>query len=380
MNYNKEKPFLAAIKERYTLTKGPSEKSTHHIVLDLAGSGIRYSVGDTIGIFPIHDPYLVQKILDALNVSGTETIIDKKTEEPWQLTQFLSQRANLTEISRKFLSEVAQRQTHSAKKEQLLALFQPEAKEELKKYLQERELWELLEENPEAHFSPQEFCNLAMPLLPRFYSIASSQITTPNELHLTVAMVEYQHKNNLRRGICSHYLCHMISQGVQAVPIYLQPHHGFTLPENSSSPMIMVGPGTGIAPFRAFMQERIAKNASGPHWLFFGARSRLFDFFYEEEWQEYTNMGKLRLDTAFSRDQTHKIYVQHRMLEAGQELFSWLEQGAFFYVCGDAKQMARDVEAALQQIVQKHGNLSEERGRQYIKELRNQKRYLRDVY
>ena len=200
-----------------------------------------------------------------------------------------------------------------------------------------------------------------------------------NEVHLTVALLKYTHQGIVRTGVCTQYLCEQAPLYESVIPIYVQPHHGFTLP-SEQVPIIMIGPGTGIAPFRAFMQERAAKQASGNNWLFFGECHRTHHFFYESFWTDLIDQGKLRLDAAFSRDQEHKVYVQHRMLEQGSEILNWLDQGAHLYVCGDAQRMAKDVEHALLQIFQMHGNKSEEESKQYLKALRTEKRYLRDVY
>jgi sulfite reductase (NADPH) flavoprotein alpha-component len=201
-----------------------------------------------------------------------------------------------------------------------------------------------------------------------------------DEVHLTVALFSFTHQAEQRYGVGSHFLCHLATPKKTPVPIYVQPAHHFTLPSDSDTPIIMVGPGTGIAPYRAFMQERMIQGASGKNWLFFGERNRKSDYFYEEEFEKLKSDGKLRLDLAFSRDQKEKIYVQHKMYENARDLWAWLQDGAYFYVCGDAHRMAKDVEHSLQNIVQKQGNMSEEAARAYVKALRTQKRYLADVY
>lgn len=377
--YSRANPFLASIKERSSLCKPGSLKNTQHIVLDLKGSGITYEVGDSIGIYPQNDPELVQLTLQAMKAKGTENVLDKQ-ENHWALRDFLTSKANITEISKKCLQELSQRQIHVEKKAHLEKLQSDEQKEELKAYLASHELWDLLLEHSEVTFTPQELCNLLMPLLPRLYSISSSTHAVDNEVHLTVAKVEYQTNQQQRRGVCTHYLCQLAPLHAAVVPVYIQPHHGFTLPENQEVPIIMIGPGTGVAPFRAFMQARIAKNATGPNWLFFGEWNRSHHFFYEEFWTGLSEKGKLRLDLAFSRDQEHKVYVQHRMLEQGFELFRWLEGGAHLYVCGDAHRMAKDVETSLLRIIQEHGSRDEGEAKNYLKRLRSEKRYLRDVY
>jgi sulfite reductase (NADPH) flavoprotein alpha-component len=378
--YSRINPFIAKVKERTRLSKPGSKKNTHFISLDLDGSDMSYNVGDSIGIYPVNDPFLVTWTLRAMNATGDEIVTDKQGENPISLKNFFEKKANITDISKKFLMELSIKQTNLEKKAKLEALIEDQNKEALKEYQSVHELWDTLEENREANFEIQELCNLLMPLLPRLYSISSSQKTVGNEVHLTVAMLEYQSNQLLRRGVCTHYLCNLATLNVPSVPVYIQPHHGFTLPEDSNTPIIMVGPGTGVAPFRAFLQERMTVNAKGKNWLIFGEWNKDFDFFYEDYWNELISKGVLRLDHAFSRDQPDKIYVQHRMWENGEEIFNWLESGAMFYVCGDAKRMARDVEAILLQIIEQFGNRDEAGAKAYLKELRTNKRYLRDVY
>lgn len=379
-SYSKTNPFIASIKERSNLCHPGSGKNTQHLVLDLKNSGITYRVGDSIGIFPRHDTDLIRKTLEMISATGKEEIHDRHGN-PHLLEHFLAEKANITDFSRKLLTEVHARQTHPEKKEHLQFLLQEENKEALKHYQQTHEIWQLLFENLEVHFEPQEFCNLLMPLLPRLYSISSSQKVVGEEVHLTVAMVEQQQTTGyVRKGVCTNFLSQMAPLNERMVPIYIQPSHGFTLPENPNTSLIMIGPGTGVAPFRAFMQERSHHHSTGNHWLFFGEWHRQHTFFYENFWLDLQAKNKLRLSTAFSRDQQQKVYVQHQMLEHGKELFEWLEQGAFLYVCGDAHRMAKDVESTLQQIVQLHGNKDESAARAYIKQLRVDKRYLRDVY
>jgi sulfite reductase (NADPH) flavoprotein alpha-component len=378
--YSRMHPFIAKVKTRKLLSKAGSKKNTHFISLDISGSDIHYNVGDSIGIYPVNDPHLVTWTLRAMGATGDEIVTDKLGENPTNLKNFLEKKANITEISKKFLMELTSKQTNLKKKRSLEALLEDQNKEALKEYQSVHELWDTLEENKEATFEIQELCNLLMPLLPRLYSISSAQKAVGDEVHLTVAMLEYESNQLLRRGVCTHYLCNLAPINIPAVPVYIQPHHGFTVPEDSNTPIIMIGPGTGVAPFRAFLQERMETQAKGDNWLIFGEWYKDFDFFYEDYWNELIQKGVLRLDHAFSRDQPDKIYVQHRMWENGEEIFNWLEKGAHFYVCGDAKRMARDVEAILLQIIQQFGKHDEAEAKAYLKELRAQKRYLRDVY
>jgi sulfite reductase (NADPH) flavoprotein alpha-component len=281
-------------------------------------------------------------------------------------------------MTKKLISEVAARQTNAQKKAKLEHLLSDDRRENLKNYLAVHEVWDLLEGNPEVTFSPQELCNLLLPLLPRFYSVASAPKVVGEEVHLTVAFFEYESEGEKRRGVCTHYLCNLVPMYESVVPVYVQPSNGFTLPSDPNVPIIMIGPGTGVAPYRGFMQERM--HFSSRNWLFFGEWNRSYDFFYEDFWRELEFKKKLRMDLAFSRDQAHKIYVQHRMLEHAEEFFRWLEDGAYVYVCGDKKRMAPDVDAALHQIVKTCGNMDEAGAKAYVKKLRTDKRYLRDVY
>ncbi len=378
--YNKSNPFLAAVIERYNLTLSGSKKNTQHVVLDIGGSSLTYNVGDSLGIFPTNHEDLVKKTMQSLRVKGDEVITDKHTGEPFSIHEFLSKKANVTDLSKKLLNVIAQKQTNSEKKEALQTILAEGAQDKFKNYLEKHELWDALEENHEVTFPLQEICNMLMPLLPRLYSISSSMNVVGEEVHLTVGVLKYHTNGYQRVGICTHYLCEVVPFNRPVVPIYVQPHHGFTLPPNSDTHIIMIGPGTGVAPFRAFMQERIAHNAQGKNWLFFGECNRATDFFYEDFWSSLEQQKKLRLDVAFSRDQPEKIYVQHRMLAHGEELYDWIMDGAYIYVCGDASRMAKDVEATLQEIIRLHGKKDEMEARALIKKLRNEKRYLRDVY
>lgn len=380
-SYNKNNPFYASIKERVNLCLPGSKKNTHHIVLDIQGSGIQYDVGDSIAVFPVHCPDLVVRTIQAMKSHPHVPIKDKITEQIWSLKDFLTKKVNITEVSRKLLSEIGGRQTNPEKRESIQHLLQEGQRELLKVYLGQRELWQLLIEHEEVAFDPQELCHLLMPLLPRFYSIASSQKEVGDEVHLTVAMVAYDLDDQYeRKGVCTNYLCSLAPLYESVVPIYIQPHHGFTLPSDHTKSIIMVGPGTGIAPFRAFMQERISLNAPGNNWLFFGEWTRSHHFFYESYWLSLQTQNKLRIEAAFSRDQEHKVYVQHRIKENAEEFFDWLQQGAYLYVCGDAHRMAKDVDAALHQIVKECGNMDDVSTKAYVKQLRSEKRYLRDVY
>lgn len=370
--YNKNNPFHAKVLHRESLSSSNSGKETHHLELCLAGSDIRYEVGDCIAILPSHDADLVNKILQLLNLSGEEKI-SYRDNGPTTAYNLLSNQVDIRSPTRKLLELIAEKNLDQASF--LKELFND--KEALKSFLSSHDLYEVLEQLRPKGLDFQELCATLSPLLPRFYSIASSQKAIGESVHLTVGMIAYEHKGEIKHGICSHFLgC----QKKEKIPIYLHPHRGFTLPQDPSAPVIMVGPGTGVAPFRGFMQERVASGAPGKNWLFFGERNETNNFLYRDFWQDLEQKGSLRLSTAFSRDQEHKIYVQHRMLHEAETLFSWLEEGAYFYVCGDATKMAKDVEAALLKIIESEGKMTPEEARGYLKRLRSEKRYLRDVY
>jgi len=377
--YSKENPFLASIKERYRLSNPRSEKETYHISLDLKGSDYRYHPGDSIAIFSVNDPQLVERTIVAMGATGDEAIVDRKGL-CFPLREFLTTKANLTEISRNFFLHILEKQHDPELRERLQSLSEDENRNALKDYLEAREVWDFLSENRQVIFTPQEIVSMLKPLLPRFYSIASSQNAVGDEVHLTVAALSYSSNGHPRMGVCTNFLCNLAPINQPAVPLYVQPHHGFTIPDNVDQDIIMVGPGTGVAPFRAFMQEREKQQGKGRNWLFFGERRMEDDFLYRDYWQKLHASQRLHIDTAFSRDQETKIYVQHRMEEQGHKLFQWLKNGASLYVCGDAKYMAKDVEAALHRIVETHGALSQPAAKDYVKKLRADKKYLRDVY
>lgn len=378
--FNKTNPFLATVKERYNLTQPESKKNTQHVVLDLKGSGLTYNVGDSIGIFPINSDDLVNKTLRALKATGSETIVDKHSGQSIILREFLTKKANLSDLSRKFIMTLLDLQPNAVKKERLASLLVEGASDLLKAYLESHEVWDALEDNLEVNLSIQDICNLMMPLLPRLYSISSSMHVVGEEVHLTIGVLKYSSNGHPRVGVCTHFLCDIVPLNQPVVPVYIQPHHGFTLPPQSDFSIIMIGPGTGVAPFRAFMQERIVHNAQGKNWLFFGECNQSTDYYYSDYWTDLEKQGKLVVHTAFSRDQESKIYVQHRMLENGKDLYQWIEEGAYIYVCGDASRMAKDVEATLLEIIKVHGQKDDAEAKAMLKKLRADKRYLRDVY
>jgi len=374
--YSRKNPFPATLKKNELLTKGGSEKETRHYEISLAGSGLAYEVGDSLGIFPTNDPALVDAILEALELTGQEPVLNPAAETV-PLRQALLSDFVIAEPSKQLLQAVGERDPSAAS---LVDLIGPEQKTSLDAYLWGRDVLDILAENPAAKFTAEEFVKTLRKLQPRLYSIASSLKAFPEEVHLTIASVRFTSLNRGRKGVCSTYLADRVGD-TGTVPVFVHTAKHFRVPENLETSMIMVGPGTGVAPFRAFLQERKATGATGKNWLFFGEQRSAADFFYREEFEGYLADGTLaRFDTAFSRDQEYKIYVQHRMLEAADEIWEWVSSGSYFYVCGDAARMAKDVDAALVSIVEKSGGKSPEDAKAYVEAMKKEKRYRKDVY
>jgi len=354
-----------------------SANDTRHYELSLADSGLSFEVGDAMGVVESNCLNLVQDILNALRCTGDELVPDGADEHK-RLREALWKDYAITKPSPQFLHALVEKAGDSAPF--LRDLLTPGQKEALEHYLDGLHIIDLLEEHPSVCFTAEEFVKVLRRLTPRLYSVASSLKMHPNQVHLTVATVRYESKGRLRKGVCSTYLAERVAVG-SLVPIFVHVAKGFRLPEDGNTPILMVGAGTGIAPFRAFLQERIATGAKGGNWVFFGGQLEKEDFLYREEFEKMQTDGVLtRLDTAFSRDQDEKIYVQHRMLENAAEIWKWLEQGAHFFVCGDASRMAKDVHAALRFIVETEGGMTSEDASQYLEAMEKTKRYKRDVY
>lgn len=370
-SYNKNNPYLSHLLVNRLLTKG-SDKETRHFEISLRDSGLIYEPGDSLGVLPFNCSEVVDDLMGTTGFTGSEEI--KIAEETICLKDALISRFACTVLSKiqiKKFNELAQVSA-------LDDLLKIENKEALIEYMWGRELIDLFKEYPQGELSVEDFVGLLRPMPPRLYSIASSLSTHHEEVHLTVAVVRYDTHGRKRKGVCSSYLAERVGD---SIPCYFHPNKNFKLPEESDKPIIMVGPGTGIAPFRAFIEERKAIGATGKNWLFFGDRSYKTDYLYGNEWESYQKDGLLnRLDLAWSRDQDKKVYVQHKMLEKGAELWNWLDNGALFYVCGDASRMAKDVDHALRTIAQEQGSMSEEDSATWVKSLQKEKRYLKDVY
>jgi len=380
MKYGRGNPFLAVLKERYVLNNAGSKKTTKHLVFDLGDSDITYSPGDSLAVLASNDVELVDRTLEAFGVSGEEFVVLKRTGREHSLRECFLHYKDISRVNRRLFRAIRTRQTNDKKRQFLEELRLPENKAAMKEYLDARQVWDILMEHSEVSLNSQELCDVLMPLVPRLYSVASSQKAVGNEANLAVALVEYVSNGHKRHGVCSHYLCDLAPLNEASVPIYVQKAHRFALPDDRTAPIIMVGPGTGVAPFRAFIQERIVTGASDRNWLFFGDWNRRYDFVYEDYWMQLESEGKLRVTTAFSRDQDYKIYVQDKIRENSADIWQWLQDGAYFYVCGDACRMARDVEAALMYSIKEHGGMSENDATSYIKKMKRDKRYQRDVY
>lgn len=374
--YSRKNPFHARLLVNRKLTGEGSNKDTRHLEISLGGSGLAYEVGDSLGIFPSNSPELVEQVLKELAFTGAEEV-STSDGEAVSLREALLKHFILGEPSKPLLQAIS---TKDPSGEFLAALLDPAAKADLGDFLHGRDVLDLLQEFSAAKFAPEEFVKTLRKLQPRLYSIASSQKMVGESVHLTVAVVRYRvgHSPRPREGVCSGFLAGRAAGGV---PVFVHSAKHFRMPESPDTPIIMVGPGTGVAPFRAFLQERQATGARGPAWLIFGEQHASTDFLYADELKSALETGVLtRLTTAFSRDQAEKIYVQHRMLEEGATLFEWLQRGAGFYVCGDAAHMAKDVDAALHQIVEQHGGMSAEKAKEYVDSMKKEKRYRKDVY
>ncbi len=374
--YSRTNPFPARLLASRKLTLDGSDKDTRHYEIDLKGSGLVYEVGDALGLLPANSPELVQEILDSLGFDGEEEVTSHDgVKKPIRLA--LNTDYQIRAPHKEFLTAIAQRDESDAF---LRDLLDPNVRTELDQYLYGREIIDFLLASPKLGLTPEEFVKLLRKQQPRLYSIASSLKAHPEQVHLTVDTLRYDAHGRKRHGVSSTFLADRVTEST-TVPVFVQSAKHFRLPEDGAKPVIMVGPGTGIAPFRAFLQERQATGTKGGNWLFFGAQKSATDFFYKEELEAMQSGGCLtRLDLAFSRDQAEKIYVQTRMRQNATEMWRWLEEGAHFYVCGDAKRMAKDVDDALHAIIREAGGRSDDDAKEYVAAMKKNKRYQRDVY
>ena len=374
--FSRMNPYPARLLTNRPLNQEGSAKDTRHFEIDLNGSGLEYEVGDALGVVPQNCGELVDDIIKALG-AAPDTIVPLPDSGAAPLKEALTKSYVITQLNNKLIAAVAEKSASA----ELASLLEADNKAKLNDWLWGREIIDLLADYPAASFEPAEFVGFLRKLQPRLYSISSSPKAHPGQVHLTVSAVRYRSHGRDRKGVCSTFLADRVALNATDVPVYIQKSHGFRIPKNGDTSMIMVGPGTGIAPFRAFLEERLATAAKGKNWLFFGDQKKEFDYLYREELEGFRQDGLLsRFDTAFSRDQAEKVYVQDRMAENAAELWQWLEEGAHFYVCGDAKRMAKDVDDALHKIIESEGGKSTAEAEEYVKQLKADKRYQRDVY
>jgi sulfite reductase (NADPH) flavoprotein alpha-component len=369
---NRANPYLARLKSTHNLNKAGSAKHTTHVVIDLAGSGLTYRVGDALGVYPTNPLPLVEGIVAAARLDRNKPVTAPNGQE-MPLYDALQRHYCLRAASEELLNLLMARTNSEAERHTIEASLADESYEQF-------DVLDALHLAPSTQLSEADLLECLPPLAPRLYSIASSLRVHPDEVHLTVGRVGYEMNGRERLGVASTMFADRLQPG-DTVGVFIHSASDFTVPADAGAPMIMVGPGTGIAPFRAFLEERQATNANGSNWLFFGDQCAATDFLYQEELADMQTSGLLtRLDTAFSRDQVHKIYVQDRMRENGAELFRWLEDGAYFFVCGDARRMAVDVDRALHEVVATLGGRTTAEAASYVQNLKQQKRYVRDVY
>ena len=379
--YHRRNPYLAELIAHESLTRPGSGKDTRHFALSLADSGISYTPGDSLAVFARNSPRVVDELLARLAFPPDTMVQDAKGQGK-TLRQALAEDFILNRATKKILTSLAERLAQGDERNKLAEIVS--TADGLTGYLHTRDYVDILADFPAAKFeSPESFLSLLSPIPPRLYSIASSLAAHPGEVHLCVAVVRYETHGRKKTGLCSGFLADHAGLHQKAIPVYVQESRHFRLPADRGRDIIMVGPGTGIAPFRAFLEQRALEGARGRNWLFFGEQHRSTEFLYADELLGWQEQGTLhRLDLAFSRDQQEKIYVQHRMKEHARELWAWLQNGAIFYVCGDAHRMAKDVHQTLIDIAQQQGNLTPEAAVEYVNVtlMKTEKRYLRDVY
>jgi sulfite reductase (NADPH) flavoprotein alpha-component len=375
--YTRNQPYISRVITNQRLTGPESEKETIHIELELE-EGMTYTPGDAVGIVPTNRESQVAEVLEALGFNGTERVQDHYKVEI-SLHEALTTRLGISKLARGSLNQYAKLCGENVP-EGLKKLLGTENKAMAEEYVWGREFVDLVKEFPGVVKQPQELFNILQRLTPRMYSIASSQLAHPNEVHTTVRVVRFNAHGAERQGVASGHMGERAPVGA-TMPIFLHENNAFRLPEDADAPVIMIGPGTGIAPFRAFLEHRQVLGQKGPMWLFFGEQRRVSDYLYEEQFAGMQREGVLtKLHTAFSRDTAKKVYVQDRMQENAADLYDWLERGAYFYVCGDASRMAKDVENALLDVIAKGSNGTLENAAEYLAAMKKQKRYQRDVY
>ncbi|PWU07947.1 MAG: sulfite reductase subunit alpha [Verrucomicrobia bacterium] len=378
--YSRKNPFLAELIRHEHLTKPGSEKDTRHFVFSLQGSGLTYTPGDSLAVFGRNPPALVDTVIALAGFDADAPVTGPKGQTTFR--ESLLRDYTLNRANRKIIGGLAEIIPQGEQRNQLMEIL--DNGDVLNQYIHTRDYVDILSEFSEAKFeSPEAFLAQLSPIVPRLYSIASALPAHPNEVHLCISIVRYETHGRSKTGLVTGFLADQAKLHAKNIPIYVQESRTFRLAANGATDIIMCGPGTGVAPYRAFLEQRILDGATGRHWLIFGEQHKATDFLYGDEWLDHQRKGNLhRLDVAFSRDQASKIYVQHRMREQAKELWTWLQNGAYFYVCGDAKRMAKDVHQALIEIAQTQGGLSPDAAAEYINVtlMKTEKRYLRDVY
>ena len=374
--YSKQNPYSAEFSVSQKITGRDSAKDVRHIEISLEDSGLTYQVGDALGVWFENDETLVNNLLAALSFSGEETVNLKVSGQAQQysLKEALISQLEITQTAPSFIEFWAEKSQDST------LVNVANDKNAAREFAGVHQIIDVVK-LAKADVDAQTFADALRKITPRLYSIASSQTEVEEEVHLTVGLVSYDTADGeTRTGGASGFLANRLEEG-QKVRVFVEHNDNFRLPASDETPVIMIGPGTGVAPFRAFMQEREARDATGDNWMFFGDQTFTQDFLYQVEWQNYLKSGLLtRMDVAFSRDQAEKIYVQDRLKEQASDVFAWLERGAHLYICGDANRMAKDVHQTLVEIIEEHGKLSTEQAEDYLKSLRSNKRYQKDVY
>nr|WP_251551444.1 sulfite reductase subunit alpha [Neobacillus muris] len=374
--YSRTNPFHAKVLKNINLNGNGSNKETRHIELSLKGSGLVYAPGDALGVVPQNDPELVDALLEEMHWDPETAVTINKQGDTLPLKESLLAYFEITLLTKKIMQQAA----GFTENAELQNLVLNENVGQLKEYIEGRDLLDLLRDFGPWNATAQDIVSLLRKMPPRLYSIASSLTANPEEVHLTIGAVRYTSYGRERKGVCSVLCAERVQEG-DTLPVFIQPNKHFRLTESQDKDIIMVGPGTGIAPFRSFIEERAVTNATGRTWLFFGDQHSATDFLYRDELENYQKEGVLtRLDTAFSRDTAEKVYVQHKMLENSKELFAWLENGSYFYVCGDKLHMAKDVHNTLIDVIEKEGSMTREEAEAYLNTMKEQGRYQRDVY
>lgn len=374
--FSRINPFRAKVLKNSNLNGTGSSKETRHIELSLKDSGLSYNPGDALGVVPTNDPELVGSLLEVMGWDEESVVTVSKLGETLPLKEALTSYFEITLLTKKILQQAAA----FTENEVLQNLVLVENSPQLKEYCYGRDLLDMLRDFGPWKASAQDIVSLLRKMPPRLYSIASSLTANPDEVHLTIGAVRYTAHGRDRKGVCSVLCAERLQEG-DTLPVFVQANKHFNLPDSQDTDIIMVGPGTGIAPFRSFIQERAVNKATGRSWLFFGDQHAASDFLYQNELEQYQQDGVLtRLDTAFSRDAVQKVYVQHKLIEHKKELFAWIEKGAIFYVCGDKEHMAKDVNDTLITIIEQEGTMDREAAEAYLKDMQKQGRYQRDVY